>query len=126
MLGTSHLHKPGDWSAIWKLKVPPKVKNLVWHMCRGCLPTRIRLQDKGVNCPTNCVSCNSAHENMVHVMSICPFAVQAWSMAGLSQEIAVTVQTADTEDDIVSVAEYALRRTQTATCSGVLESLKAP
>ncbi|MCI04392.1 polynucleotidyl transferase ribonuclease H fold, partial [Trifolium medium] len=33
---------------IWKLKVPPKVKNLVWRMCRGCLPTRVRLQDKGV------------------------------------------------------------------------------
>jgi hypothetical protein len=33
-------------------------------MCRGCLPTRIRLHDKGVQCPTQCVSCVSPHEDM--------------------------------------------------------------
>jgi len=38
---------------------------------------------------------------MVHVMFICPFTVQAWSMARLAQEIAVAVQTKDTEADIV-------------------------
>ena len=48
----SHLHKRGYWAGIWKLKIPPKVKNLIWHMCRGCSPTRVRLLDKGVQCPT--------------------------------------------------------------------------
>ena len=51
LVDTTHLHRPGFWTGIWKLKVPPKVKNLIWGICRGVLLTRIRLQDKGVQCP---------------------------------------------------------------------------
>jgi hypothetical protein len=47
----SHLHRIGSWDNIWRLKVPPKVKNLIWRICRGCLPTRARLLDKGENAP---------------------------------------------------------------------------
>lgn len=39
LVDSSHLRRPGFWTGIWKLKVPPKVKNLVWRMCRGFLPT---------------------------------------------------------------------------------------
>ena len=52
-------------------------------MCRGCLPTRIRLLDKGVVCPTNCASCASNHEDLLHVFFDCPFAIQVWNMTGL-------------------------------------------
>ena len=81
LVDLSHLHKPGYWNGIWKLKTPPKVKNLIWRMCRGCLPTRVRLLDKGVHCTTQCVSCDSNHEDLAHVFFECPFAVQVWSMA---------------------------------------------
>jgi hypothetical protein len=47
------------------------------------------------------VSCDSAHEDMVHVMFICPFAIQAWNMAGLAQEVTAAVQTADTAAAVV-------------------------
>jgi hypothetical protein len=49
LIDVSHLHHPGNWKRIWRLKLPPKVKHLLWCMCRGCLPTRVRLQDKGVS-----------------------------------------------------------------------------
>ena len=71
------------WAGIWNLKVPPKVKNLIWCMCRGCLPTRARLLDKGVTCPTNCASCDSTHEDLLHVFFACPFALQVWNRTGL-------------------------------------------
>jgi hypothetical protein len=29
----------GDWDSLWRTKVPPKVRNLIWRICRGCLPT---------------------------------------------------------------------------------------
>jgi len=51
LIDVSHLRRPGFWSVIWRLKVTPKVKNLIWRMCRGCLPTRVRLQDKECNVP---------------------------------------------------------------------------
>ena len=83
----SHLHVTGYWLGIWKLKVPPKIKNLMWRMCRGCLPTRVRLLDKGVQGPTQCVSCDSNHEDLNHIFFECPSAVQVWNMAGLWQSI---------------------------------------
>lgn len=87
LFDSSHLRRPGNWSGIWKLKVPPKVQNLVWRMCRGCLPTRIRLHDKGVQCPLHCVSCVSTHEDLAHLFFTCPFAIQVWRLSGLLSQI---------------------------------------
>ena len=52
-------------------------------MCRGCLPTKVWLLDKGVTCPTNCASCDSTHEDLLHVFFACPFALQVWHKTGL-------------------------------------------
>jgi len=64
-----------SWSGIWKLKVSSKIKNLIWWMCRGCLPTRVRLQDKGVQCFAHCVSCDGSTEDLARVFFDCPFAI---------------------------------------------------
>ena len=83
LVDSSHLWHPGFWGGIWNLKVLLKVKNLMWRICRGCLPTCIRLLDKGVNCPTNCASCASDHEDFTHVFFSCPFSIQVWHRTGL-------------------------------------------
>jgi len=83
LIDSSHLWRPQYWSGIWNLKVPPKVKNLLWRNCHGCLSTRVRLLDKGVVCPTNCASCNSNHEDLLHVFFNCLFAIQVWNRTGL-------------------------------------------
>jgi len=57
IINNEHLQKPRYWSGIWRLKVPPKVKNLVWRICRDCFPTRVKLRSRGVNCPSTCVRC---------------------------------------------------------------------
>jgi hypothetical protein len=31
------------WQCLWKIKAPPKAKHLLWRICKGCLPTRMRL-----------------------------------------------------------------------------------
>ena len=87
LIDVSHLKQPGFWSGIWRLKVPPKIKNLIWRMCRGCLPTRVRLQDKGVHCPMNCVMCDGPSEDLAHVCFLCPFSVQVWQRTGMWQSI---------------------------------------
>jgi len=81
LIDVTHLHRPGNWKDIWRVNVPPKIKHLLWRMCRGCLPTRVRWQDKGVTCPTRCVSCNSDHEDLNHIFFECSFAIQVWCNA---------------------------------------------
>jgi len=87
LIDTSYLRCPGYWSGIWRLKVPPKTKNIVWRVCRGVLPTRKRLRDKGVQCLEACVICPAAREDVSHLFFACPYAIQAWQMSGLWSEI---------------------------------------
>jgi hypothetical protein len=87
LVDVSHLHRLGNWRDIWSLKIPLKVKHLVWRMCRGCLPTRVRLQDKGVSCPTNCASCSYEYEDLNHLLFECPLAIQVWMSAGMWQDV---------------------------------------
>jgi len=52
-------------------------------MCQGCLPIRVGLLDKGVRCPTHCVSCNSNYEDLAHLIFYCPFVVHVWHMTDI-------------------------------------------
>lgn len=47
----------GNWSLLWKLQIPPKVKQFLWNTLRGCLPTRTHLQQKGVQFTCLCEYC---------------------------------------------------------------------
>jgi len=106
LIDSSCLWRPGYWSGIWNLKVPPKVKNLLWRMCRGCLPTRVCLLDKGVVCPTNCASCDFTHEDLLHVFFDCPFAIQVWNRTGLWGSVHHALShTASAPDAIFSLLE---------------------
>jgi len=101
LVDVSHLHRPGNWRDIWWLKIPPKVKHLIWLMCRGCLPTRIRLQDKGVACPTTCASCSHAYEDLNHLLFECPFAIQVWTSAGIWYDIHNAAINSDSSIDTI-------------------------
>jgi hypothetical protein len=79
---SSHLRREGYWQGIWRLKVPPKIRNLVWRICRNIIPTGRRLQDKGVQCPLTCVVCNEPEEDLDHICFNCPFSVQVWQHLG--------------------------------------------
>jgi hypothetical protein len=84
---SSHLRQEGFWQGIWRLKTPPKIKNLIWRICRNVVPTRRRLQDKGVQCPLTCVVCNDSEEDLDHICFTCPFSVQVWQQTGLWADI---------------------------------------
>ena len=51
LVNVDSLAVSGDWNSIWKLNVPaPRVKMFLWRACRGCLPTRVNLRSRGVDC----------------------------------------------------------------------------
>jgi len=58
---------PGEWLKMWSLKIPKRVKVFLWRAVRGVLPTRMRLQDKGVPCTDCCPFCETNYENDWHV-----------------------------------------------------------
>ncbi|XVF64157.1 hypothetical protein PTKIN_Ptkin09bG0145200 [Pterospermum kingtungense] len=74
----------GDWSSLWSLKVPPKVRNFCWRACRNCLPTRINLQAQGLAVLSCCVQCSVGLEQPWHVFITCSFAQDCWRVANLS------------------------------------------
>lgn len=36
------------WDWIWKLKIPPKIRNFVWRVCHEIIPTRVALMRRQV------------------------------------------------------------------------------
>lgn len=59
---------------IWKLNVPPKVRNLVWRACSNILPTRESLQRRRVKVDAHCELCFQQLEFVGHLLWECPFA----------------------------------------------------
>jgi len=62
---------PGEWKRIWGIKSPPKVRNLIWRICRDCLPTRKKLQERGVDCPSSYPICDNSVEQTIHLLFGC-------------------------------------------------------
>jgi len=87
LLDTSHFKVEGTWDLIWRLKVPPRVRNLIWRICRNCLPTRTRLCDKGVNCTVVCALCTVDEEDSVHLLFRCPGSRDIWSMWNVASAV---------------------------------------
>jgi hypothetical protein len=75
------------WSSIWKIHAPPKVKHLLWRICRDCLPTRVRLRSRGVQCPEECPLCLSHDEDEWHLFFNCGAIRDAWNAMELSHII---------------------------------------
>lgn len=55
MLDVSHLKAEADWMLVWKLQIPHNIKQFIWRLLRGCLPTRYNLRTKQITCPLHCV-----------------------------------------------------------------------
>ncbi|KAM6569155.1 hypothetical protein CsatB_017140 [Cannabis sativa] len=63
----------GFWRKFWYLKLPPKVKNLLWRALTDCLPTLVSLQTKRVHVYSVCSLCNFEPETTFHLMVGCSF-----------------------------------------------------
>jgi len=85
---------PGEWTSMWKMKIPQKIKVFLWRALQGVLPTRMRLQDKGVPCTDSCPFCQTNYENDWHVFIRCEEAKSIWRTAGLWELIRDTLNNA--------------------------------
>ncbi|XP_058723913.1 uncharacterized protein LOC131595539 [Vicia villosa] len=40
----------GSWKNLWNIITPSRAKHLLWQICRDCLPTRVNVQQRHVQC----------------------------------------------------------------------------
>ena len=73
--GGSQTSQESFWSKLWKLRVPPKVKNLLWRAATGCLPTKAQLRLKHVNIDITCPLCHADRELINHCLVECPIII---------------------------------------------------
>lgn len=83
LLGDLSSMESPAWSCMWKLNVPPKVKNFFWQACVNYLPTRDLLHLKKVDCPLNCTLCATGIETVKHLFVDCAFTKRIWELLGL-------------------------------------------
>ncbi|CAN1324950.1 Putative ribonuclease H protein At1g65750, partial [Linum perenne] len=73
----------GDWSSLWKLRLPPKIKQFGWHLGRGAVPTRTALSLRGINVMQDCGCCAGSTETYWHLFIACLVAVECWQKMNL-------------------------------------------
>ncbi|XP_074377393.1 uncharacterized protein LOC141718921 [Apium graveolens] len=66
------------WNRLWSLKVPGKIVNFLWRMCRGYFPTTNALAMKRVDISINCPWYHNGVETDGHVIFGCDFAKNVW------------------------------------------------
>ena len=68
------------WKEIWKLRLPNVGKNFLWRACHEILPTRVNLHKKKIVEDALCPLCGREEETVMHVLWLCPAAVDVWSL----------------------------------------------
>ena len=67
------------WRALWKLKLPRKIKIFSWRACHDVLPTRVNLAKCKIISDTLCHYCKSVPEDTLHVIWGCGAAQDVWA-----------------------------------------------
>ncbi|KAM6544531.1 hypothetical protein CsatB_025267 [Cannabis sativa] len=75
------------WTTMWRLKIPPKVKNIMWRAGRNCLPTLCMLQTKRVNVQSLCPICGVEEETALHALVTCSHVKRVWDRVGIGTNI---------------------------------------
>ena len=66
------------WVAIWKLRIPNKIKVFGWRACHDILPTRGNLKKKWILLDDLCPLCGLFQESTIHVLWECSAAQDVW------------------------------------------------
>lgn len=68
------------WAKIWKLKVPPKIREFTWRACWDIIPHGLNLCRKGISNFIACPRCGK-DGSLFHIIK-CPRALEVWQTVG--------------------------------------------
>lgn len=66
------------WRKLWNLKIPPKIKNFLWHASAYCLTTKDLLRIRRVQVDPYCPTCNECPETIIHYLVNYSYAKSCW------------------------------------------------
>lgn len=69
---------------IWKLTILPKIKQFLWKVVSGAIPTYVQLCTRGINIDPVCQRCCLDEETINHALFLCPHANAVWRCFDLS------------------------------------------
>lgn len=81
------LEFPGEWNRIWRIKLPPKVKDCLWRICINVLPTKVNLFIKHVVQDKACVFCGYCEETLWLLFVTCPYVIECWEKTRLRAKL---------------------------------------
>ena len=68
------------WKAIWHLRVPNRVKTLLWRAGNNSLPTQANLVKRKVLDDVLCQECKLDAEDTLHAIWSCPKLIDTWKV----------------------------------------------
>lgn len=101
---------------MWKLQVPPKVKNLVWRAASNCLPTKSLLRSKHVQVDSACPLCQQQRESISHCLVQCSFARSCWARIEADTNMAVGISFATWLDGCLRASQGETRKMIAMVC----------
>lgn len=93
------------WKKLWKLQVPPKVKDVLWCAATNCLPTKTQLRSRHVNVNAVCPACKTGRESIPHCLVECSFAKSCWTRLDVEIETSVSGTFAEWLQDKIKIFE---------------------
>lgn len=66
------------WKAIWKMKVPQKIKLFAWRCCRDIIPTKSNLHHRKIPINVGCPLCLMHEETCSHILWGCKKVKVIW------------------------------------------------
>ncbi|KAK3230172.1 hypothetical protein Dsin_002053 [Dipteronia sinensis] len=71
------------WKFLWRIKIPSKIKLLLWRASHDWIPTFVNLAGRGLVMDRLCPICNSWTESSLHALWSCPKLRKARDMCPL-------------------------------------------
>jgi hypothetical protein len=86
----SQFARPGSsavnpiWKLLWQMKIPSKVKKIIWRALHGIVPLKCILANRHIGMSAGCPVCNLGPEDLRHLFFQCPVAKNLWESIGIS------------------------------------------
>lgn len=75
-------HHSISWSWIWRLKVPEKLKFLVWLAWHEAIPSLALLNHRNMVNSLTCSRCGDQDESLFHCLRDCNYSMDIWKKIG--------------------------------------------